>query len=148
MPLSTNCLAFVTHNSLGTDLLAVALCAKPEALSPASPMVVPLRGIGVLPTIGAGLGSPSAGVFISLEFSNANYLHENTGPFEYVDASGTLGPDAGPTIGGEGVVGIGDCNRTIVGGRMSLGLGGDLPAPGEAHWGGSNTSEWRWWGEN
>jgi hypothetical protein len=86
-------------------------------------------------TAGAGGGSPSASVGLSVQVSNAKTPEDLRGPFAYAGGSG----DEAITGGGGGFVGTGSNNQTIVGGEGGLNIGANIPIPFETHAGSSYT---------
>ena len=87
------------------------------------------KHVGFTETLGGGGSSPSGGVSLGLQFSNATTPKDLGGLFAYTDGSVVLGPDVGLTAGGSGFIGNGPCNRVVFGGNVNVGLGANLPIP-------------------
>jgi hypothetical protein len=77
-------------------------------------------------TVSAGIGgrSPGGGFLVGPLISNAQNVHDLTGPFAY--GEGSVGPDLF-SGGGQGAIGQNPCGRTIWTGEFGWAPGGPLP---------------------
>ena len=97
------------------------------------------KHVGFTETFGIGGQSPTGGLSLGLQFSNAKLPNDLRGIFGYANGSVVVGPGAGLTAGGSGFIGESRCNRTIAGATIEGGIGADLPPPFSAGAGVSNT---------
>ena len=100
---------------------------------------------GFTETLGGGGQSPTAGLSLELQFSNARSPNDLAGVFGYANGSVVVGPDGGPIVDGSGFIGNDACNRAIVGGNVGLGVGADAPIPLSFGGGVSNTWVQKLW---
>ncbi|MHB8511873.1 MAG: RHS repeat-associated core domain-containing protein [Actinomycetota bacterium] len=92
--------------------------------------------LGFTGTVGAGVGSPNAGIGLGLQFSNASQASDLGGPFTYGSASAGIGP----TINTGGFAGSTSCGKTIAGYDLGLGLGIGPPISGQV----GRSETWTW----